>query len=192
MKLDPFERDLVFMLIGIAVGAAMTIGWTWTYAQPQAKETNSMSKQHAVFLERRHKGERDDERRCVTVEPAPRQRGSRSRPELMLQILGADQSASEFLKREQFEELVANARRVMGWEGERLVMEGKPLIETQDGGQALIAEINSPDTVFVRLQSWDETREHGLLKKFIGAHDLSGRGDSATGDKKLRVTVEVI
>ena len=29
MNLAPFERDLVFMLIGIAIGSAMTIGWTW-------------------------------------------------------------------------------------------------------------------------------------------------------------------
>jgi hypothetical protein len=27
--MDRFERDLVFILFGIAIGAAMTIGWTW-------------------------------------------------------------------------------------------------------------------------------------------------------------------
>lgn len=25
-----YERDLTFLLIGIAIGAAMAIGWTWT------------------------------------------------------------------------------------------------------------------------------------------------------------------
>ena len=30
MTLTPFERDLGFILIGIAIGAAMTVDWTWT------------------------------------------------------------------------------------------------------------------------------------------------------------------
>lgn len=75
-----------------------------------------MSEQYAVFLERRRRGEEDDERRCVTVEPLPRRRGTRAKPMLTIQILGSDQSAMEFLTREKFEELVTNARRVMGWE----------------------------------------------------------------------------
>lgn len=29
MMRGSYERDLVFILIGIAVGAAMTVGWTW-------------------------------------------------------------------------------------------------------------------------------------------------------------------
>jgi hypothetical protein len=78
-----------------------------------------MPEQYAVFLERKHRGEDDTERRCVTVEPnykPKRGPGSRSKPELVLQILSADQSAMEFLNREQFEELVTNARRLMGWD----------------------------------------------------------------------------
>ncbi|SHG88247.1 hypothetical protein SAMN05443248_2974 [Bradyrhizobium erythrophlei] len=27
--LDRFERDLLFLLIGLVVGSLMTIGWTW-------------------------------------------------------------------------------------------------------------------------------------------------------------------
>jgi hypothetical protein len=74
-----------------------------------------MSEQYAVFLERRHRGEGEDDRRRVTVQRLARVRGG-DRPELVLQILGADQDATEFLSREQFEDLVTNARRVMGWD----------------------------------------------------------------------------
>jgi hypothetical protein len=70
--------------------------------------------QYAVFLERRHRGEEDDERRCLTVE-CYRVSFSRKKPKLTLAIHGSDQEATEFLNRKQFEELVANARRIMGW-----------------------------------------------------------------------------
>ncbi|SHG88219.1 hypothetical protein [Bradyrhizobium erythrophlei] len=151
-----------------------------------------MSEQYAVFLERRHRGEEESDRRRVTVGPLPRRHGRKSRPELVLEIGSADQSATEFLSREQFEDLVANARRVMGWDTVKLVMEGKPAVETTDGGQSLTGEIPGPETTFVRLHSWDEEKGHALLKKFIGEHNGLRRGGTATGNKKLRITVEVI
>lgn len=36
--------------------------------------------------------------------------------ELAINIFGSDQDATEFLTREQFENLVTNARRIMKWE----------------------------------------------------------------------------
>lgn len=67
-----------------------------------------MPKQIAVFLEPKQRGEQDDDRRCLTVEPNDGET-------LTLQILGADQSAMEFLSQRQFEKLVTSARSVMGW-----------------------------------------------------------------------------
>jgi hypothetical protein len=75
-----------------------------------------MSEQYTLFLARKHRGEDDGDRRCIVVEPvSPSLKGKKT--ELMLAIYGPDESATEFLKRKQFEELVANARRIMGWEG---------------------------------------------------------------------------
>jgi hypothetical protein len=70
-----------------------------------------MSEQFVVLLEPADtpEDEQEDDQRCVTVEP-------NGRDELCLQILGPDQSATEFLNRAQFEQLVNLARRAMGWE----------------------------------------------------------------------------
>jgi hypothetical protein len=75
-----------------------------------------MSEQYTVFLERKHRGESDDERRCLTVEAYVDSQRKRAKPELMLAIHGPDENATEFLNRKQFEELVTNARRIMGWD----------------------------------------------------------------------------
>jgi hypothetical protein len=77
---------------------------------------------------------------------------------------------------------------------DKLVLEGKPTISTQDGGMALLAELDGPGTTFVRLQSYDETKAHDALRAFIGeAYGLAmRRGGPAPGEKKLRITIEVI
>lgn len=55
-------------------------------------------------------------------------------------------------------------------------------LQVEDGGQAIIATIggNGPEErgVFVRIQSWDETREHAEMNKLLG--------------KKIKVTIETI
>ena len=55
-------------------------------------------------------------------------------------------------------------------------------IETEDGGQARIFTCSDDDYantgMFVRVCSWDETREHSDLNKFIG--------------KKIKITIEEI
>ena len=58
-------------------------------------------------------------------------------------------------------------------------------VDTEDGGQAKIAHgfimntsVNPDIHFFVRLQSWDETKQHVLFNSLVG--------------KKLRITVEVI
>lgn len=56
--------------------------------------------------------------------------------------------------------------------------EGKIESTAQDGGQAKIAEINDAGPLFVRLQSWDETREHAAFAEFEG--------------KRVRITIEVV
>jgi len=49
--------------------------------------------------------------------------------------------------------------------------------KSDDGGCALIAELFNPDTpFFVRLHSWDETKEHPEMKQLVG--------------KRVRVTIE--
>ena len=65
----------------------------------------------------------------------------------------------------------------------KFVVEGSSSfdIEREDGGQAVIITLDSGSTrngMFVRLQSWDETKEHAALQPFL--------------DKRLRVTVEVL
>lgn len=65
----------------------------------------------------------------------------------------------------------------------KVVMEGLVDLHKEDGGMALIAENiehnpGAPNGMFVRLQSWDETKQHTVLWDFAG--------------RKVRVTVEVI
>jgi hypothetical protein len=45
---------------------------------------------------------------------------------------------------------------------EQLVFEGKVYFKSEDGGQALIAEVESKqdECIFVRVQSWDERKQH--------------------------------
>lgn len=60
--------------------------------------------------------------------------------------------------------------------------ESEAPISTQDGGQAMIIEFSGggagDDGVFVRVHSWDSTRQHDLL-------------DSLRG-RRVRVTVEIV
>lgn len=51
-------------------------------------------------------------------------------------------------------------------------------LDPDDGGQALVGEVGVEDTFFVRLQSWDETKKHELIRELD--HQL------------VRVTVEVL
>lgn len=56
-------------------------------------------------------------------------------------------------------------------------------IDIEDGGQALIFTATQDDEedidgMFVRVQSWDETKKHKEMSQFIG--------------KKIKITVEVI
>ncbi len=63
----------------------------------------------------------------------------------------------------------------------KLVIEGEVGYKREDGGQALIAELESPMVsrhMFVRLQSWDEKCFHLEALQFQG--------------KRVRVTIEVI
>lgn len=65
----------------------------------------------------------------------------------------------------------------------KIEMEGLVDLHKEDGGLALIAENieHDPDALngmFVRLQSWDDAKQHKTLRAFAG--------------KKVRVTVEVI
>lgn len=69
----------------------------------------------------------------------------------------------------------------------KIVIEGtmpEKLVSREDGGQAVIAEIENPDDpdpdegFFVKLQSWSERRHHPVIESLIG--------------KRIRVTVEVL
>lgn len=54
-----------------------------------------------------------------------------------------------------------------------------PGADIQDDGQAMIVEINSDDPhFFIRLQSWDEDKQHPLMRSLVG--------------KKIMVTLEII
>lgn len=56
-------------------------------------------------------------------------------------------------------------------------------IETEDSGKARILTLNSNDIhLFIRLQSWDESKEHTELYEFI----------KNTYGKNLKITFEVI
>ena len=62
----------------------------------------------------------------------------------------------------------------------KIIVEGTAKSEYQDGDQALIIEVNScvSECVFVRIQSWDESKQHRELE--------------VLKDKRLRVTIEVL
>ena len=62
----------------------------------------------------------------------------------------------------------------------RRVAEHEVPVERDDGGQALIAEFSSTNEtgLFVRLQSWDETKRHEEMAQLMG--------------HRVRVTVEII
>lgn len=73
----------------------------------------------------------------------------------------------------------------------RIILEGPLLpeqIDTEDGGQAVIVHHENDlrdqtdDGLFVRIQSWDSTREHTEITHLLKA---------ATG-KRIRVTIEVV
>lgn len=54
---------------------------------------------------------------------------------------------------------------------------------TEDSGKSIICDIveadeNHHDTMFLKVQSWDETKEHNQISQFI--------------NKKVRITIEVI
>ena len=63
-----------------------------------------------------------------------------------------------------------------------LVFEGVVALEFEDGRQAAIAEVGGDeageDGPFIRLHSWDETKQHRALMPFNG--------------RRVRVTVEVV
>lgn len=63
---------------------------------------------HKVLIKRLVEDE--DYYRCIEISST-----TGSPYTLRLQILASDREATEFLTREQFEELVTNARRIMGW-----------------------------------------------------------------------------
>jgi len=60
----------------------------------------------------------------------------------------------------------------------KIVMEGKFEPKMEDNGQAMICEIDGPETTVVRVQSWDETGEHARLSELAG--------------KTVRITIETI
>ena len=53
----------------------------------------------------------------------------------------------------------------------KLLLRGVIRPKSEDGGQALIAEIAEDEIeVFVRLQSWDETKKHPTLSPLVGKY----------------------
>ena len=64
---------------------------------------------------------------------------------------------------------------------EKIVLEGIVKLDSEDGGMCLVDYDFSQDdssTFFVRLFSWDDTKEHATIRMMEG--------------KKVRVTVEII
>jgi hypothetical protein len=69
---------------------------------------------------------------------------------------------------------------------EKIIMEGPIECKKEDGGRALIAEVDRDekledsdnDAFFVRIQSWSDDRTHPTMNALIG--------------KKVRVTIEII
>lgn len=53
-------------------------------------------------------------------------------------------------------------------------------IDVEDGGQAIIVTLSDKHdpNLFIRFQSWDETKEHTSMKHFLG--------------KRVRVTIECL
>ena len=62
----------------------------------------------------------------------------------------------------------------------RRVAEHEVPVQAEDGGQALIAELagKGETGLFVRLQSWDETKRHEDMSRLMG--------------RRVRVTIEII
>lgn len=60
----------------------------------------------------------------------------------------------------------------------RRVAEHEIPVEVDDGGQAMIAEFSGSGELFVRVQSWDETKQHGWMSQLMG--------------RRIRVTIEAI
>lgn len=55
-------------------------------------------------------------------------------------------------------------------------------VDYQDGKQAMIVELGGDNTIdpnfFMRLQSWDESKQHDFLKSLLG--------------KQVKITIEII
>jgi hypothetical protein len=62
----------------------------------------------------------------------------------------------------------------------RRLAEHEVPVSIEDGGQARIMEFDSPgeEGIFVRIQSWSESKEHGAMDLLMG--------------RRVRVTIEVI
>ena len=62
----------------------------------------------------------------------------------------------------------------------RRLAEHEVSVSIEDGGQARIMEFDSPgeEGIFVRIQSWSESKEHGAMDLLMG--------------RRVRVTIEVI
>lgn len=58
----------------------------------------------------------------------------------------------------------------------RIVIEGTVDYKPEDDGQALVATVHDGRPVFVRIQSWDETRQHQTALRLAG--------------KRVRVVIE--
>jgi len=67
-------------------------------------------------------------------------------------------------------------------EWKKQVFEGKITdIDIEDGGRAMIAHMDDSDPnekMFIRIQSWDDTKEHLKMKQLYGA--------------TVRVTIEIL
>jgi hypothetical protein len=69
---------------------------------------------------------------------------------------------------------------------EKIILEGPVECDKEDGGRVLIAQIahvvgeseNSDEGLYVRIQSWSESKMHPQMDALIG--------------KKVRVTIEII
>lgn len=60
----------------------------------------------------------------------------------------------------------------------KIILESKIEATSEDDGMALIADVASVDGFFVRLQSWDDAREHAAMNSLLG--------------RQVRVTVETV
>lgn len=71
------------------------------------------AKEYAVIIEKLD--DDDDYDRCIVLDQLEPGQLEFAESTLSLMVLGPDQEATEYLDRKQFEELVTNARRIMGW-----------------------------------------------------------------------------